>query len=97
MNYKMRTKDEIAEYASEAFDRLWLVRKQDMFCNINDGTEEAPPSDILAQCMSEIARVCETYAIDFNKPVSDWKYGYWSGILAALRWTLGCEKDLLDT
>lgn len=37
------------------------------------------------------------FKIDFKEPVSDWDYGYWSGILAALRWVMGDEKDFLDT
>lgn len=91
-----RTDEEIAEYMDEAFDRVWLVRKQNMFCNIADGTETIDPI-ILEQCKKAIIESCAKYNIDFYEPVSDWDYGYWSGILAALRWVLGDEKNSLDT
>lgn len=93
---EMRTKEEIQEYESEAFDRVWLVRKQNLFRNMLEGTESIQ-ADILDGCLKEIDRVCKEYNIDFKEPVSDWDYGYWSGILAALRWVMGDEKDFLDT
>ena len=80
----------------EAFDRVWLVRKQDMFVNMLEGTESIQ-AVILDGCLKAIDRVCDKYNIDFKEPVSDWNYGYWSGILAALRWVMGDEKDFLDT
>lgn len=95
-DFKMRSKDEILEYMDEACDRVWLVRKQSMFCNMLDGTESIQ-ADVLGQCLKAIDEVCEKYNIDFQEPVSDWDYGYWSGILAALRWVTGDEKDFLDT
>ena len=42
-----------------------------------------------------MTRIEKTYAPKL--PSSDWEYGYQSGILAALRWVLGEEKDFLDT
>jgi hypothetical protein len=51
----------------------------------------------LFECFEAADRVCKKYNIDFDEPVSDWKYGYWSGILAALRWVCGDDKDFLDT
>lgn len=92
----MRSEEEIREYESEAFDRVWLVRKQNMFVNMLEGTESVQV-DILDGCIKAIDKVCEKYGIDFKEPVSDWDYGYWSGILAALRWVMGDEKDFLDT
>ena len=92
----MRSEEEIREYESEAFDRVWLVRKQNMFVNMLEGTESVQ-IDILDGCIKAIDEVCEKYGIDFKEPVSDWDYGYWSGILAALRWVMGDEKDFLDT
>lgn len=91
-----RTEEEINEYMSEAHDRVWLIRKQQMFNNILMGTE-AIHAAVLGESMKAIDRVCDKYAIDFKEPVSDWDYGYWSGILAALRWVMGDEKDFLDT
>ena len=93
---EMRSEEEIGEYMTEACDRVWLVRKQDLFCNLLMG-EETVYADILEKCSQAIDEVCEKYNIDFQEPVSDWDYGYWSGILAALRWVMGEEKDMLDT
>ena len=93
---EMRSEDEIGEYMSEANDRVWLVRKQNFVCNLFDGTETVH-LDILNGMNKAIEEVCHKYNIDFQEPVSDWDYGYWSGILAALRWVMGEEKDMLDT
>ena len=92
----MRKKNEITEYMDEAFDRVWLVRKQVMFEKMLFG-EESVEADTLQRCMEAIDKVCEKYNIDFKEPLSDWEYGYWSGILASLRWVLGGDKDFLDT
>lgn len=93
---EMRTEEEIGEYMAEAFNRVWLVRKQNMLCNMLMG-EECVNADVLDRCNKAIDEVCEKYDIDFKEPVSDWYYGYWSGIFAALRWVMGDEKDMLDT
>ena len=94
--FEMRTEDEISEYMNEACDRVWLIRKQNMFCNMLMGLESID-ANILDGCNKAIDEVCKKYDIDFQEPVSDWNYGYWSGILSALRWVMGEEKDCLDT
>lgn len=93
---EMRTKEEIGEYMSEAHDRVWLVRRQNHVCSLLLG-EESISLDILDGMNKAIDEVCEKYNIDFQETVSDWEYGYWSGILATLRWVMGDEKDCLDT
>lgn len=93
---EMRTEDEILEYMNEACDRVWLVRRQNHIYKLLMG-EESINIDILDGMNKAITEVCEKYNIDFQEPVSDWDYGYWSGILAALRWVRGNEKDFLDT
>jgi hypothetical protein len=93
---EIRTEEEICEYMDEAFDRVWLVRKQNFVCNLLNGTETVH-LDILNGMNKAIDEVCKKYGINFQEPVSDWDYGYWSGILAALRWVMGEEKDMLDT
>lgn len=93
---EMRTKEAIGEYMSEAYDRVWLVRRQNHVCSLLSG-EESISLDILDGMNKAIDEVCKKYNIDFQEPVSDWEYGYWSGILAALRWVMGDEKDCLDT
>lgn len=93
---EMRTEKEICEYMDEACDRVWLVRKQNLYCNLLAGAETIQ-LDVLDKVIKAIDEVCDKYNIDFKEPVSDWDYGYWSGILAALRWVMGDEKDCLDT
>ena len=92
----MRKKQEIEEYLDEAFDRVWLVRKQDMMTKQILGLEPIDASTV-ATINKAIDEACERHNIDFKETVDDWHYGYWSGILAALRWVLGDEKDFLDT
>lgn len=89
-------KSEIEEYEREAYSRVWLVRKQAMFWDIFEGIDSIEVED-LGACLGKIDEVCEEYDIDFQDATDDWDYGYWSGILAALRWVLGYEKDWLDT
>ena len=93
---EVRSEEEIGEYMSEAFDRVWLVRKQNLCCNLLNGVESIN-ADIMESMLKAIDKVCNKYNINFQEPVSDWNYGYWSGILAALRWVMGEEKDFLDT
>ena len=67
-----------------------------MFYNMLIG-EECVNADVLEKCNQVIDEVCKKYNIDFKKPMSDWDYGYWCGILSALRWVMGEDKDMLDT
>ena len=92
----MRKKSEIEEYEREAYSRVWLVRKQAMFWDIFEGIDSIEVG-VLGACLEKIDEVCEEYDIDFQDVTDNWDYGYWSGILAALRWVLGYQKDWLDT
>lgn len=67
LEYKteMRTEEEIGEYMEEAFDRVWLVGKQDMFCNMLSGVE-CIDADILEGCNNAIEKVCDKCNIDFK-------------------------------
>ena len=92
----MRSEEEICKYMDEAFDRVWLVRKQNLYCNLLTG-QETIQLDIMDSMIKAIDKACDKWGINFKEAVSDWDYGYWSGILAALRWVMGDEKDFLDT
>lgn len=89
---EMRSKEAISAYCDEAFDRVWLVRAQN-----NEHISHTFQPDIQEGRRKAIKKICREYNIDFDSPTSDWEYGYWSGILSALRWVLGDEKDFLDT
>lgn len=90
-----RDRNELEEYLSEAKDRVWLVRTQNTMHKIELGTINLNP-DIEAGMHNAIERITKKYDIDFDEYVTDWDYGYWSGIMAALRWVIGMEKDFLD-
>jgi hypothetical protein len=94
----MRKKKEIDEYMNEAFDIVWLVRTISL---LGEGRLDGTPSDIINEAQKQVARICENLDINSEEELlarfSDWEYGYWSGILAALRWVAGEEKDMLDT
>lgn len=94
----MRKKNEINEYMNEAFDVVWFVRTIGL---LSDGSLENTPEDIINEVKRNVERICQSHGIKNNEDVfefcDEWKYGYWSGILAALRWVMGEEKDSLDT
>ena len=97
---QMRTEEEIVEYMDEAFDRVWLVRAKNALYDVAFRRANGKTIAQLKQLtdrLEAVERVCKKRNIDFNEPVSDWDYGYWSGILAALRWVCGDDKDFLDT
>lgn len=94
----MRKKKEIDEYMNEAFDIVWLVRTISL---LQEGGLDDTPSDIINEAQKQAARICQNLDINSEEELltrfSDWEYGYWSGILATLRWVTGEEKDMLDT
>lgn len=94
----MRKKKEIDDYMNEAFDIVWLVRTISL---LEEGRLDDTPSDIINEAQKQAARICKNLDINSEEELltrfSDWDYGYWSGILAALRWVTGEEKDMLDT
>lgn len=94
----MRKRKEIDEYMGEAFDIVWLVRTLEL---LSAGQLEGTPQDIINEAKKNVARICENLNIESEEELltsfNDWEYGYWSGILAALRWVTGEEKDMLDT
>lgn len=90
----MRKSKEITEYMNEACDMVWLVRHFNLLAT---GRLENAPADIVDEAKRQADRICIEHMIEDGDEISDWEYGYWSGILAALRWVQGEEKDMLDT
>lgn len=85
-NRKRSTK-EISNYANEAFDKVWLMRN----CIIS---EREPAHEVGRHYMEKIL---EKYNDIPKDGYTDWECGYWNGILGALRWVMGDEKNFLDT
>ena len=83
----MRQKEEIEEYLKEAVDKVWLMRN----CDIQN---KLPTHEVGRPNME---RILSTYKDIPQKGYDTWECGYWNGIMGALRWVLGCEKDFLDT
>mgnify|MGYP003290882858 CR=1 FL=1 len=78
----IRNTKDIIKYMDEACDKVWLMR------NVGRGREES---------VENIQRILNTYGDIPEDGYTDWECGYWNGILGALRWVLGDEKDFLDT
>lgn len=84
---RTRTIGEIQQYETEAFDKVWLMRTHPC--------DEYP--DIEASRQTNVKRILDMYPDIPKNGYTDWECGYWNGIMAALRWALGDEKNFLDT
>lgn len=82
-----RDPEEIYEYLEEAFDKVWLMRSRPC--------DEHP--DIEADRQAAVKRILRTYDDIPANGYSDWECGYWNGIMGALRWVMGDDKNFLDT
>lgn len=83
----LRTREEIEKYEKEACDKVWLMRSYDI--------KHGKAMDSVA--IPGINRIMSAYSDIPRDGYSDWYCGYWNGIMGALRWVLGDEKDYLDT
>lgn len=83
---KIRTEKEIKEYQNEACDKVWFMR-----------SHACDNLEIEKERIEEIHRVLNAYDDIPENGYDDWECGYWNGIMGALRWVLGEEKDCLDT
>lgn len=83
----LRTEDEIHKYLEEAWDKVWLMRH--CFISTREPIHEASRRGM--------ERILATYD-DIPKDGYDtWECGYWNGIMGALRWVTGDDKNFLDT
>lgn len=83
----LRDREEIYNYEKEASDKVWLMR----CCDI---ARRHPVYEVSREAMN---RILSTYNDIPRTGYTDWECGYWNGIMGALRWVLGEEKDFLDT
>ena len=87
MENDIRSEKEIQDYLTEADDKVWLMRNYDIAHKLPKHEVGRPAID----------RILSTYD-DIPKTGYDtWECGYWNGIMGALRWVLGDEKNFLDT
>jgi hypothetical protein len=91
--YGLRKANEIQEYMDEMYDRVWFCREGTRRANLIELPEniKAAHDEAYQEILAKYFNNGEELEID------EWQYGYWSGILAALRWVFGDEKDFLDT
>lgn len=85
--FEPRDREEIEEYLDEAFDKVWLMRN----CYIS---RKQPKYEVGRRSME---RILNTYDDIPTNGYDDWECGYWNGIMGALRWVLGDDKNFLDT
>ena len=82
-----RSRKDLIAYHKEVDDKVWLMRSR-------------PCDDPEAEAgrQAEIERILDTYDDIPEDGYDIWEYGYWSGVMATLRWVLGDdEKNNLDT
>lgn len=84
--FDIRTREEIESYENEAFDKVWLMR-----------SSPCDDSEIEERRIDAVKRILNTYNDIPEDGYTDWECGYWNGIMGALRWVLGDEKNFLDT
>lgn len=69
--------DKIDKIMNEAFDKLWFNRH---------GYQDIEESDIKKNNIDKSDRIVKDYNIDKDSVMNDFDCGYWSGILAVLRY-----------
>lgn len=103
----LRAEKDIREYLNEAECRVKFIRKMYLAKKIERG-EDMPPAgypctkeqwvekrkELLAQGLKS---VLSKFPINLADPLDGMEYEYWEGVMAALRWVLGDERDFLDT
>ena len=82
----MRKRKEIEQYCNEAFDKVWLMRSRPV-----------ADKEVETRRVAGVKRILNTYNDIPENGYTDWECGYWNGILGALRWIMGEERDFLDT
>ena len=103
----MRKEKELYKYLEEAECRVSWVRKTNMLNRIANGDDPMPAGfpgtqeawtkkrlELLDQGFKSIQK---KFVIDATDPLAGRSYEYWEGIMSAIRWVLGDEKDSLDT
>lgn len=87
VNFDPRTDEEVQEYLEEAEDKVWLMRN----CLIS---RKIPKHEAGRPAMN---RIFSKYDDIPKEGYNDWECGYWNGIMGALRWIVGCDKNFLDS
>ena len=104
--------DEIASAIDELFDKVWYGRHGLLADAVESGKTKVVGKkdyqsgkynpnlvrrDIWERAQKAARRLEDKYGVDDLGPWNDFEWGMLSGKLAALRWVLGDEWDMLDT
>ena len=93
---QLRSVGEIQTAEEEVFSRAWLARHEGRSPETFFPSRSADPQ-ITTQAAAAAERVRAAYPDEPLAPYSDYEWGLLMGKLAALRWVLGAEWDMLDT
>lgn len=97
LHQDLREVDEICKYEKEAFDKVWLMRSRPVNVPEPNHPNHSLMSKIEHDRQAAVERIFNTYTDIPEDGYTDWECGYWNGIMGALRWVMGDEKDFLDT
>jgi hypothetical protein len=91
----LRRVADILEVESELTDKLWYGRKP----HSNEALPNPLPADIWEQVQASKRAMEERYGAEelMRNVETDWAWGYLSGKVAAIRWVLGYEWDMIDS
>ena len=103
----LRKHKEIEKYLEEAETRVSWARKQNLLNQIMNGEDIVPYHFNMSQdewtkkrleALNEgFTKLRAKKIIQEDDYLDGWDYYYWVGIMSALRWVTGAEKDFLDT
>ena len=109
---RLRRHKEIERYLDEAETRVSWMRKQYALDRIANGEDQVPDGYHMTQeewikkrfdALNQGLRVLASKNIlgkvgkHPEDPLDGRSYDYWQGVMSALRWVVGMEKDFLDT
>lgn len=82
---RKRTAKEILKYIEETYDKVWLT-----------STNSSSDPDIESKRLDAMQRIRNAYPDIPDRGYTVWECGYLSGVLGALRWVMGEEKEYSD-
>lgn len=82
---RKRTAREILKYIEETYDKVWL-----------SSTNSSNDPDIETRRLDAIYRIKSAYPEIPDRGYTVWECGYLSGVLGALRWVMGEEREYSD-
>lgn len=93
----MRSPSDIKSAELEHYNRLWYERSTSRDHFVEIGQVPPLPDDLFAQVLAARKEIELELGVESLVVDSDWAAGLLAGKLAALRWVLGDEWDVLDT